>query len=111
MALEYAYFVKSTALLVGFGLLCVHLGAQTIPDPSPELQRQDRQRQELRQRIEVQSWAPSTGLRQTPKYQRLPQEERCVVIERIEIQGKLLFPELNSALLGVHADDSPQGRC
>lgn len=88
-----------------------HICAQTIPDQTQELQRQDRQRQELRQRIEVQPWTPSTGLRQTPEYQRLPEEAPCVVIERVEIQGKLLFAELHSALLGVQADDPPAGRC
>jgi hemolysin activation/secretion protein len=88
-----------------------HICAQTIPDQTQELQRQDRQRQELRQRIEVQPWTPSTGLRQTPVYQRLPEEAPCVVIEHVEIQGKLLFAELHSALLGVQADDPPAGRC
>jgi len=88
-----------------------HAYAQTIPDPTQELQRQDRQRQELRQRIEVQPWTPSTGLRQTPQYQRLPEETPCVVIERIEIQGKLLFAALHGALFGVQADDPPAGRC
>ena len=89
--------------------LCI--GAQTISDPASELQRQDRQRQELRQRIEVQPWSPSTGVRQTPEHQRLPQEQPCVPIDRIEIHGTLLLPELNAALLGVQADDPPQGRC
>ena len=88
-----------------------HTYAQTISDPTQELQRQDRQRQELRQRIEVQPWAPLTGLRQTPDYQRLPQETPCVVVESIEIQGKLLFAELHGALYGVQVDDPPAGRC
>lgn len=103
--------LKNLTVLCTVGLFCFQLDAQTIPDPSSELQRQDRQRQELRQRIEVQPWAPSTGLRQTPEYQRLPEEVPCVVIERIEIQGKLLFAELHGALLGVQADDTPVSRC
>lgn len=104
------FFIKS-ASLCGLGMVSLHLGAQPLPDPTPELQRQDRQRQELRQRIEVQPWAPSAGLRQTPEHQRLPQEQPCAPIGHIEIQGRLLFPELNAALLGVQADDPPQGRC
>jgi len=92
-------------------LMPLSLGAQNIPDPTTELQRQDRQRQELRQRIEVQPWSPSTGLRQTPEFQRLPAETPCVVIERIEIQSQLRFAELYGSLLGVQADDPPAGRC
>ncbi len=33
------------------------------------------------------------------------------MIDRIEIQGQLLFAELQAALSGVQSDDSPQGRC
>jgi len=94
-----------------FVLTVFYANAQTIPDPAQELQRQDRQRQELRQHIEVQPWMPSTGLRQTPPYQRLPEETPCVVIERIDIQSKLLSAKLHEALLGVQADDPPAGRC
>ena len=92
-------------------LAALHVSAQALPDPTQELQRQDRQRQELRQRTEVQPWTPSTALRHTPEHQRLPDEMPCVVIERIDIQGKLLFAELHGALLGVQADDPPEGRC
>ena len=87
------------------------MSAQALPDPTQELQRQDRQRQELRQRTEVQPWTPSTALRHTPEYQRLPDEMPCFVIERIDIQGKLLLAQLHGALLGVQADDPPVGRC
>lgn len=102
---------RNPTALCGLGLICFQLSAQTFPDPSSELQRQDRQRPELRQRIEVQPWTPSTGVRQTPDYQRLPVETPCVVIDRIEIQGKLLFVELYGALAGVQADDPPFHRC
>lgn len=92
--------------------LCVsQLCAQQIPDPSPELQRQEQQRQELRQRLEIQPWAPSTGKRQTPSYQKIPDEQPCVRVESVVLQGALLFPALSEALLGLNADDPPQGRC
>jgi hemolysin activation/secretion protein len=86
--------------------------AQTgLPDPSPELQRQERQRQELRQRSEPQPWAPSAGLAQTPQRQRLPDEEPCIRIERIGIEGALATAALRQALDGVGGDDPPAGRC
>jgi len=88
-----------------------HLWAQQIPDPSPELQRQEQQRQELRQRLEIQPWSPSTGKRQTPSYQKIPEEQPCVRVESVVLQGTLVFPALHEALLGLNADDPPQGRC
>jgi hemolysin activation/secretion protein len=95
-----------------FCLLTVPARAQTdIPDPSPELQRQDRQRQELRERIETQPWSPSGRVTQTPPHQRLPIEQPCALIDRVVIQGVLFSDALQTALSGVHRDDPPYGRC
>ncbi len=92
-------------------LTCNQTNAQAIPDPSQEIQRQDRQRQELRQRQETQSWSPSGLTRQAPPYQQLPDELPCAVIDRVSIQGVLFSQSLQTALSGVHADDPPYGRC
>lgn len=81
------------------------------PDPSPELQRQDRQRQELRQRIEVQPWSPSGLITQTPPHQQLPEEQPCSLINRVVIQGFLSSEALQTALSGVKGDDPPYGHC
>lgn len=86
--------------------------AQTgLPDPSPELQRQDRQRQELRQRSEPLPWAPVGAVVRTPEHQRLPAEEPCLRIELIEVEGALATAALRQALDGVDGDDPPAGRC
>ncbi len=82
-----------------------------IPDPSQELQRQDRQRQELRERIEVQPWSPSGLATQTPPHQQLPDEQPCALIDRVVIQGVLFSEALQTALSGVNGDDPPYGRC
>lgn len=92
--------------------LSASVAAQSgIPDPSPELQRQDRQRQELRERIEVQPWAPSSLPTQTPPHQQLPDERPCALIDRVVIQGVLFSEALQTALNGVNRDDPPYGRC
>lgn len=86
-----------------------------IPDPSPELQRQDRQRQELRERIEIQPWSPSGLTAQTPPHQKIPEEQPCALIDRVVIQGVLYSEALQTALSGVNGDDPPyfasHGRC
>ncbi|MCW8209310.1 ShlB/FhaC/HecB family hemolysin secretion/activation protein [Verminephrobacter aporrectodeae subsp. tuberculatae] len=87
--------------------------AQTgIPDPSPELQRQDRQRKELRQQMEEAPAQSAPGpLTKTPVHQRLPDEQPCALIHRVLIQGVLFSEGLQSALSGINADDPPYGRC
>lgn len=82
-----------------------------IPDPASELQRQDRQRQELRQSLEVSPWSPSSRTLQTPNHQRLPDEQPCAVIRSVTIEGTLSSQALLAALNGKRGDDSPHGRC
>jgi hemolysin activation/secretion protein len=95
-----------------FCLLAAPVSAQTvIPDPSPELQRQDRQRQELRERIEIQPWSPSGLVTQTPPHQQIPNEQPCALIDRVVFQSVLFSEALQTALSGVHGDDPPYGRC
>ncbi len=83
----------------------------TIPDPSSELQRQDRQRQELRQHIEFQPWSPSGLVNKILPHQQLPDEQPCALINRVIIQGTLFSNPLQAALSGVNSDDPPYGRC
>jgi hemolysin activation/secretion protein len=93
-------------------LLGVPMWAQAAtPDPAAELQRQDRQRQELRQRIEAQPWAPSDVVAQPPPPQLLADEQPCVRIDRVVIEGVLAADALRAALDGVDGDDPPAGRC
>jgi hemolysin activation/secretion protein len=92
--------------------LSASVAAQSgIPDPSSELQRQDRQRQELRERIEVQPWTPSSLPSQIQPHQQLPDEQPCALIDRVVIQGVLFSEALQTALNGVNRDDPPYGRC
>lgn len=92
--------------------LSANASAQSsIPDPSQELQRQDRQRQELRQRLEIQPWSPSGLTTQTPPHQKLPDEQPCALIDRVVITGVLFSHPLQTALSGVNGDDPPFGRC
>jgi hemolysin activation/secretion protein len=100
--------------IVGTGALFLSACASAqlgIPDPASELQRQDRQRQELRQGLEVSPWSPSRRTLETPNHQRLPDEQPCVVIRRVTIEGRLSSQALLAALNGRGEDDSPQGRC
>ena len=100
--------------LTSVSALCVSasVAAQSaIPDPYPELQRQDRQRQELRGRIEVQPWSPSGLATQTPPHQQIPEENPCALIDRVVIEGVLYSEALQTALSGVNVDDPPYGRC
>jgi hemolysin activation/secretion protein len=102
--------LSSTAGILGLFVL-THSRASTLPDPSLELQRQDRQRQELRQRLEVQPWTPSGLTTQTPPRQQLPDEQPCALIDRVAIQGVLFSQALQKALSGIKGDDPPYGRC
>lgn len=100
--------------LTSVSALCLSasVAAQSaIPDPSPQLQRQDRQRQALRERIEAQPWSPSGLASQTPAHQKLPDEQPCALIDRVVIQGVLSSEALQTALSGVNGDNPPYGRC
>ena len=112
LALVRRHFKKRITTYVSAWCLSASVAAQSaIPDPSPEFQRQDRQRQELRQSIEVQPWSPSGLASQTPVHQQLPNEQACALIDRVVIQGVLFSEALQTALSGVNGDDSPYGRC
>lgn len=100
--------------IVGTGAIFLSTCASAqlgTPDPTSELQRQDRQRQELRQSLEVSPWSPSRRTLQTPNHQRLPDEQPCVVIRSVTIEGTLSSQALLAALNGRGGDDSPDGRC
>lgn len=83
--------------------------AQAIPDPSQELQRQEEQLRQLRQRSE----APADARLQTqiePTKGRLPEESPCRRIDSIEVDASQIAVDLR-ALGGPSGDDPPQGRC
>lgn len=114
LTLLIRYFKSSTVVLrvctLFASLLASWTSAQPF-DPSSELQRQDRQRQELRQRMEVQPWVPSDTTHLAQPQQQLPEEQPCALISQVVIQGILFSESLQTALGGVQESDPPQGRC
>lgn len=99
-------------LLVTASLASTESYAQAaLPDPSPELRRQDAQRHALREELEATPWSPARDDAGTPPHQRIPDEPHCALIERIDIQGHLVSQSLYRALEGLQSDDSPIGRC
>lgn len=86
--------------------------AQTPPDPTAELRRQDERNQALRQREEQAVDVKSPAL--PVDASRLPTSESpCFRIERLQItstQGND-FAWLAGQLAGPHGDDSPLGKC
>lgn len=83
--------------------------AQRIPDPSQELQRQEEQLRQLRQRSE----APAEARLQTqvePTKGQLPEESPCRKIASIEVDSSEIAVDLR-VLNGPVGDDPPQGRC
>lgn len=83
--------------------------AQEFPNPNAELQRQEEQRQILRQRNEAQ---PEARLQASPAAAspRFPAETPCVLIHSVKLVGDGR-PYLADALAGPEWDDPPQGRC
>lgn len=85
--------------------------AQPAPDNSLQIQRDEAQRQRLRQRMEP---TPEVRLQQPAqvKTDRLPQEQPCRVIHSVRAEPALLLhSQLDVALAGPQGDDSPLGRC
>ncbi len=101
-----------------FGLaLCATLWAgaclsQTLPDAAAELQRQEQQRQQLRQRQET---SPDVHLRApaTVLPDRLPLEESpCQPVTMVRIvRAPGTLAGLHQALSGPDGNDSPTGHC
>jgi hemolysin activation/secretion protein len=99
-------------MTLAFGCLGAAL-AQTsaLPDPLPEIRRQDQRQEQLRRKLEA---APPVRLSaaQRAAAARLPQEVNCRNIEAIVFEGlPALDAQLASALAGDEQDDSPIGRC
>lgn len=106
--------IPKQIVLLWASTLCMvacQLCAQTIPDPSPSLQHQDRQRETIRQSNEPQPRATNGLAIATPEHQKIPVEQPCVFVHHIDIQGELFTPLLNQSLNGVNGDDPPLGRC
>lgn len=85
--------------------------AQTVPDNTVQNQRDDEQRQRLRQRMES---APSVQLQGPlqPKADKIPQEQPCLIIQTVRLEPPLLrHAQLDEALAGPTHDDPPQGKC
>lgn len=99
------------ALFAGAVTAAAQGAPSSVPDPSAELQRQDRQRQELRQRLEPQPWLPSGGSEQVQALQSLPDEQPCFLIDRVRIEGTLVPEFLRASLSGPEGEDPPFGRC
>ena len=82
-----------------------------IPDPTPEIRRQELRQEQLRREQETK---PSVRLsaQALPAGKRLPYEETCRSINEVVFQGlPALDAQLNASLAGDGVDDSPIGRC
>lgn len=108
IAAKKTHLCLSTSIV----FLCFAAHAQSLPDPSIELRRQQEQLQELRQKLE-----PSNDTRLqgdvTRPAKTLPRDERpCFVINRVHIESLLPeFSRIPSALAGPLGDDAPVGKC
>jgi hemolysin activation/secretion protein len=103
--------LKSLSSILAICLSASVTAQSTIPDSSSELQRQKRQRQELRERFEVQPWSPSWVAPQILTLEQLPDELPCVVVDQVVINGPIFSHALQTALSGVNGNDPPYGRC
>ena len=96
------------------GLICASAclaQVKDLPDPSPEIRRQDLRLQQLRRELEFQ---PVVRLGETTevKAARLVEEMPCRDIAVVAFDGPAdLEPELQRSLGGEKSDDSPIGRC
>jgi hemolysin activation/secretion protein len=90
----------------------VHAQGTGLPDPAPEIRRQEGRQDELRRQLEL---APTVrlprGAAAAPT--RLPESEAiCQRIDEIHFEGlPEVAPALERALWGPEANDSPLGRC
>jgi len=85
--------------------------ASGLPDPTPELRRQEQRQEQLRRNLELR---PDVRLGDTPLAKRslLPQEQPCRSISAVVFEGAdALQSALQNALAGTDGADSPLGRC
>jgi hemolysin activation/secretion protein len=93
-------------------IMTPNAAAQALPDPTNELQRQQQQLSDLRQKLE-----PSTNTRlqseATVQFKKLPTKEApCIQIKHVDLNGALpKFGAIAKALNGPQGDDAPQGKC
>ncbi len=107
---------KSLAMYFGVfsALASVHdaAHAQTPPDPTPQLRRQQEQGDAARQRLEprIDQVPGSTA---EPQLSRLPTEAPCFDIQQVILRGDeaTRFAWLLDSLGGPANDDSPLGKC
>ena len=82
-----------------------------LPDPTPEIRRQELRQEQLRRDQEAK---PSVRLTAQPPSMalRLPQEQACLSISEVVFEGlPTLEAQLTSSLAGEGLDDSPIARC
>ncbi len=82
-----------------------------LPDPAPEIRRQELRQEQLRREQETK---PSVRLsaQAPPEGQRLPREKTCRIINKVVFEGlPALDAQLTASLAGDEVDDSPIGRC
>jgi hemolysin activation/secretion protein len=86
--------------------------AQPVPDPTPQLRRQQEQGDAARQRLEPRvDVAPAAPVAEQPS--RLPAEAPCFDIQTIILRGDEAgrFAWVLNSLGGIGNDDLPQGKC
>jgi hemolysin activation/secretion protein len=111
--LSSLFHPKYAKLLCSF-LVLVQFNAEAAQwsETDLELQRQQQQLQDLRQKFEPEQHVLS-GLNTATRGKRLPATESpCFLIKKIQLQGEFFtFGSLQSQLAGPDGDDAPEGRC
>ena len=82
-----------------------------LPDPSPELRRQEQRQEQLRRDLEQKTdvWLDDVPIATSTL---LPQEQTCRTITAVAFEGPdSLQSVLQNALAGTNGADSPVGRC
>ncbi len=97
--------------LLGAAFLNVALAQTGIPDPAPEIRRQELRQDLLRRELEAN---PAVRLGDSPQAKKssLPAERPCRPITSVIVEGlAALVPVLLKSLDGDELNDSPVGRC
>lgn len=109
MRSKQPYYICALFLLTVSDLLAQ---TQGLPDPTPQLRRDQARQEELRRQLEA---APTVRFPRgtAASATRLPSAETdCQRIDEVQVQGMYLNEiALNLALAGPDADDAPIGRC
>jgi hemolysin activation/secretion protein len=105
---------KILAASIGIAMWCALSTAiaQELPKPDADLQRQEQQIKELRQRLEA-ATPVLAAPEQAAGLKKLPTDEApCFTVQSMQIEGALpAFGDLQQHAAGIAQDDTPVGKC